>query len=250
MAKQIGIMPVRGQMGGISFYTANGQKLAKQKSSLDGNRVRYAPEFENSRRNNFEFSQASYASKLIRDSFAQIVHGNSDNIVSGRTTAACLLVVQSDQANPWGERLYSAGDQLLMDDYQFNGNCTFGSIAPVPNVFTINRTTGVISLDYAAFVPELIMQWPAGATHCAFTLMAGEMNFETLTAITAFTQSAYVPLDNTSTNLAAMTAAVSAASTDPIYAVAGVSFYKDVAGTKFILHDKAYDASYIRGVDA
>jgi hypothetical protein len=237
-------------MGGISFYTQNGQKLAKQKSSLDGNRVKTSPEFVNTRKNNTEFSQASQASKLMRDSFAQIVHNNSSNIVSGLTTAAALLVVQSDQANPWGDRLYSAGDQALMAGYEFNNNSSFASVAPVPYVFAINRTTGAITLDYAAFVPETVMTWPEGATDCSFTLMAGEMDFDTFTAVTAFTESAKVPLDDTSTNLAVLTATVTAASTLPLYAVAGIKFFKKVGADYNLLKNRAFDASYIIGIDA
>lgn len=237
-------------MGGISMYTQNGVYLAKQKSSLDPERVKTGPEFVNSRKNNAEFSQASQASKLIRDSFAQIVHNNSGNIVSGLTTKRALTVVQSDQSNIWGERLYSLGDQQLMAGYEFNNNSTFGSIAPVPYVFSITRSTGVVSLDYAAFIPQDIMQWPEGATDCDFTLMAGEMDFDTFTAVTAFAASAKVPLDATSTNLAALTATVTAASTLPLYAVAGIRFYKKVGAVYNLLKNRAYDASYIIGIDA
>lgn len=250
MAKQVGILPLSGQAGGISFYKQNGVNLAKQKSSLDGDRVRYSPEFVNTRKNNSEFTQASYASKLIRDSFASIVHNNSGNIVSGLTTKRALTVVQSDQANPWGSRLYSAGDQALMVGYEFNNNCTFGNIAPVPYVFAINRTTGAVTLDYTAFIPEDIMQWPDGATDCSFTLMAGEMDFDTFTAVTAFAESAKVPLDGTSTNLAVLTATVTAASTLPLYAIAGIKFFKKVGAVYNLLKNKSYDASYIIGIDA
>ena len=241
---------MRGLAGGITFYTANGQNLAKQKSSLEGARVKTAPEFLNTRKNNFEFGQASAASKLIRDSFAQIVHNNSDVYVSGRTTAQALLCVQADQANPWGSRTFTGGNPNLMNQWEFNANCTFANVAPIPFAFAINRVTGAVTLDYSAFTPEISMIWPSGATHCNFTLMGGEMNFGDNIALTAYAVSAYVPLDNTSTNLAVLTVNLTPNSTDPIFAVAGIQFFKLVNGDYDLLRDKSFDASYIIGIDA
>ncbi len=59
MAKQCGPNYITGTIGGITFYQLNGEYLAKQKSSLEGKRVKNDPRFSNTMRNAHWFGEAS-----------------------------------------------------------------------------------------------------------------------------------------------------------------------------------------------
>lgn len=66
MAKQVGPLLFSGTMGGITFYEAGGQHLAKKKNaSPSKSRYKYHPSYSNVRRNASWFSQAQkLASKV------------------------------------------------------------------------------------------------------------------------------------------------------------------------------------------
>jgi hypothetical protein len=54
MAKQTGIMPLKGSIGEITFYRLNGRDIAKSKSSLNKERFYTDPAFERSRKIAFQ----------------------------------------------------------------------------------------------------------------------------------------------------------------------------------------------------
>jgi len=65
MAKQTGIIKVRGTVGGITFYKLNGGYYARRKTSLDKERVLRDAVFAGSRRSSALFGTAAKIAKVV-----------------------------------------------------------------------------------------------------------------------------------------------------------------------------------------
>jgi hypothetical protein len=70
MAKQQGIILLKGTMGGISFYKRNGQHLARKAAGPDRSRIMNDPNFERTRENNTEFAGV----QVSASAFSKIFH--------------------------------------------------------------------------------------------------------------------------------------------------------------------------------
>ncbi len=58
MARQSGIVPLKGTIGNITFYKSQDGYLAREKGSLDAKRIASDPKFQRTRENGAEFSRA------------------------------------------------------------------------------------------------------------------------------------------------------------------------------------------------
>ena len=58
MAKQTGIIKLKGTIGGISFYKTTDRHLACEKGGIDKSRIQNDPVFQRTRENGSEFGRA------------------------------------------------------------------------------------------------------------------------------------------------------------------------------------------------
>ena len=66
MAKQTGIIKLKGTIGGISFYKTSDGDLAREKGGVDKSRIANDPAFQRTRENGAEFGAAGKGGKLVR----------------------------------------------------------------------------------------------------------------------------------------------------------------------------------------
>src|SRR5882757_7068614 len=101
MAKQAGPHPLEGPIGNTSFYHhPDDGFLAKQKSSLNKDRVMRDPHFEYTLYNAAEFGRAVAGATHLRFAFRPVLKTAADRKLSGRMNALFLKMVKSDTSNP------------------------------------------------------------------------------------------------------------------------------------------------------
>ncbi len=59
MAKQIGIIKLKGKIGDLSYYKTKDGHLAREKGGVDAERIKNDPAFERTRENGAEFGSAA-----------------------------------------------------------------------------------------------------------------------------------------------------------------------------------------------
>ena len=67
MARQKGIIKLKGTIGDISFYKTGDGHLAREKGGVDGSRIANDPAFQRTRENGSEFGRAGKGGKVIRN---------------------------------------------------------------------------------------------------------------------------------------------------------------------------------------
>jgi hypothetical protein len=66
MARQKGIIKLKGTIGDITFYKTQDGHLAREKGGIDASRIASDPAFQRTRENGSEFGRAGKAGKILR----------------------------------------------------------------------------------------------------------------------------------------------------------------------------------------
>ncbi|MGF6928799.1 hypothetical protein QFZ48_004299 [Chitinophaga sp. W2I13] len=104
MARQSGIIPLKGMIGNITFYKSKAGNLAREKGGVDANRIATDPAFIRTRENGAEFGRAGEAGKLLRTAFRALLLNIGDSYMSSRLGREMMKVIQADTTNVRGQR--------------------------------------------------------------------------------------------------------------------------------------------------
>src|SRR5690606_21973443 len=99
MAKQNGIIKVRGTLGDITFYKSQDGHLVREKGGLDAKRIKNDPAFARTRENGMEFGTAGKGGQLIRKALRLLLLNAKDRRVGSRLLKTLLTIVKTDPVN-------------------------------------------------------------------------------------------------------------------------------------------------------
>ncbi|WP_111709087.1 hypothetical protein [Lutibacter citreus] len=249
MAKQTGIIKLKGTIGGISFYKTSDGHLAREKGGVDKSRIANDPAFQRTRENGSEFGAAGKGGKTLRSAIRILLQNAKDKRVVSRLTTQLLKVVKTDTSNARGLRTIQDGNMSSLKGFEFNLNGKLGSTLFTPFTTTFDRVSGDATLDIAAFAPMVRVAAPAGTTH--FKVVAGVSDLDFANESSSFQndETAILPYDNANTATAALTMSAPANSTQPVIIVLGIEFYQEVNGQMYTLKNGAYNALSIVEID-
>jgi hypothetical protein len=178
MAKQAGIIKLKGTIGDISFYKTKDGYLACGKGGVEKDRIENDPAFQRTRENGSEFGRAGNAGRIVRTAFKMLLLNTSDNRITSRLTREMIKVIQADSTNVRGERNVLNGNLKLLEGFEFNANAALGSTLYAGYTTNINRETGEAIVAIQEFVPQDNVVGPEGATHFSLITGGAEINFE------------------------------------------------------------------------
>ena len=155
MAKQIGIIKLKGKIGDLSFYKTKDGHLAREKGGVDAERIKNDPAFERTRENGAEFGSAAKSGKLVRDSFRTLMMRSSDGRVTSRLTKLMSDIRALDMTSARGERnvavaIADPAAKDLLRGFNFNNRAILGAVLYRP--FAVNTGAGEIAIQ--GLVPE------------------------------------------------------------------------------------------------
>jgi hypothetical protein len=247
MAKFISFGNLKGTLYNTTFrkvpLTGN---VAGQKSSLDGTRVKTAPEFANTRKTNAEFknSVSSVEALLAMILGVPAFHRNSRQF-QHLIREMMKNVIPTDAVNSWGNRKTSASDITTLLGWEFNEDAPIGSIFRAPHTETVDRAAGTITIDVPAFNPVADIVANPAATHYKLTFVGAEVDLDNFTALADTASTAILPYNSTATAPISQVLTVTAGTVLPLFGVIAVSFYKLVSGNYELLDNKSYNCNSI-----
>jgi hypothetical protein len=86
MAKQKGIIKLKGTIGDITFYKSKDGYIAREKGGVDAKRIANDPAFQRTRENGSEFGRAGKAGKTLRMALRTLLLNSSDSRMVSRLT--------------------------------------------------------------------------------------------------------------------------------------------------------------------
>lgn len=237
MARQTGVVKIKGTIDGFTFYQSQDGSLVRKKTSLDKNRVDTDPKFLRTRENNKEFSLAASAGKLLRATMRSLMVDASDNRAHSRVTGVLTRVKKLDAISPRGNRTVANGignpDALqLLRDFDFNKNATLSSVLFAP--FYLDKSTGALTIS--DFNPASILKAPEGATHVSLEAAFIKLDFAGDKGEFQVSPIQNIPIHATSSNVVLQPTAVPTLSGTSFYLLK-VSFFQLVNGIEYSLRN-------------
>jgi hypothetical protein len=237
MARQKGIIKLKGTIGGITFYkTSQDGHLAREKGGIEKSRIESDPAFQRTRENGSEFGRAGKAGKLLRTALRALLLNSADGRMVSRLTKEMVNVID--------------GEAELLLGFEFNIRGKLGTSLYAPYTGAIDRVSGEITVDIPPFVPVNMIAAPSGTTHYKIISAGAEIDFEAETFIEQHSETAILPWDALATVAIAQTNQVTAASTKPLFLALGIEFYQEVNGQMYPLKNGAYNPLSIAKVDS
>jgi hypothetical protein len=249
MAKQKGIIKLQGTLGDITFVKTADGYIARQKTSLDGDRIKNDPEYERTRENNAEFGTASRTGQLIRAAFRPLYSGIVKGRMTGRLISALLRVLRTDVSNLRGERTPQDGELRLLEGFNFSRDASLSSRLFVQPLAMIDRATGNARVSLPSFIPGNMVRAPRGATH--FRLLAGivQVNFTTGKYTLNQARSAEILVNSQAEVQLQLSTVFEPATANVLLLAFGIEFMQVVNGQHYPLNDAGYNALAIVQVD-
>ena len=241
MARQKGIIKLKGTIGDITFYKTQDGHLAREKGGIDASRIASDPAFQRTRENGSEFGRAGKAGKLLRTAFRPLLLNSADGRMVSRLTQRMVKVIQADLISVRGLRNVIDGEAELLFGFEFNIRGKLGTSLFAPFVANIDRVAGEINVDIAPFVPANMLAAPTGTTHFKIISGGAEVDFEAETYVVATSETAILPWDSTPTTAISQVNAVTANSTKPLFLTLGVEFYQEINGQMYPLKNGAFN---------
>lgn len=242
MARQKGLIKLKGTMGDITFYRTKDGYMAREKGGITAERMRTDPAFQRTRENMAEFGRAGKAGKILRNSVQALLRSAGDRLMVSRLTKEMVKVIQLDAVNPRGLRNVIDGEAELLQGFEFNIHGKLGTSFGAPFVTEIDRVTGAATVDIDPFTPVDSVIAPAGSTHYKLVSAAADINFENETYTSDKTESGILPIDIMLTTPIALHNALPAASTNPLFLLFGINFFQEVNGTFYELKNGAFNS--------
>ena len=239
MARQKGIIKLKGTIGDITFYKTQDGHLAREKGGIDASRIASDPAFQRTRENGSEFGRAGKAGKLLRTAFRPLLLNSADGRMVSRLTQRMVKVIQADLISVRGLRNVIDGEAELLFGFEFNIRGKLGTSLFAPFVANIDRVAGEINVDIAPFVPANMLAAPTGTTHFKIISGGAEVDFEAETYVVATSETTILPWDSTPTTAISQVNAVTANSTKPLFLTLGVEFYQEINGQMYPLKNGA-----------
>ena len=249
MGKQLGIFPLRGTIGDISFYKSPDGLLFRKKPIVSREKFFSDPRLDVQRRNSREFGIAARAGKLLMDAIRPSVRLAKDRKLTSRLLAALLKAARKDLVNIFGERNPADGDLYLLNGFEFNANITLQNVLKAKFTKKINRITGEMEINIPAFIPNDVLSGPQDATHFRFISAATEFDPVNNNCYAKEFLDYLHPIGAVQMPLVKIVHQLGANSTHPILLLLGVAFYMVVNGEVLQAGGVACNALSIVAVD-
>ncbi|MFV8339824.1 hypothetical protein ACNQGL_11180 [Flavobacterium sp. LB3P21] len=241
MARQKGIIKLKGTIGDITFYKTQDGHLAREKGGIEASRIASDPAFQRTRENGSEFGRAGKAGKVLRTALRALLLNSADGRMVSRLTQSMVKVIQADITSVRGLRNVIDGEAELLTGFEFNIRGKLGTSLFAPFVATIDRLTGEIKVDLAFFIPSNMIAAASGTTHFKIISAGAEVDFEAESFVASNSETAILPWDVTPTVAISQTNMITPNSTKPLFLALGVEFYQEVNGTMYPLKNGSYN---------
>jgi hypothetical protein len=249
MAKQKGIIKLEGTLGDITFVKTADGYIARERTSLSGDRIKNDASFQRTRENNSEFGRAAQTGQVIRTAFRPLYSGIADSRMTGRLTKELMRVLRTDALNQRGQRTPADGELGLLQGFNFSRDASLSSKLYVQFETAIDRTAGTATITLPLFAPGKMVSSPSGATH--FRLVSGIAQIDFANGAYSLDQarSTEIPVNNVAEVQQQLQTTFDPGTEDSLLLAFGIEFMQLVNGQQYPLNDGGYSALAIVQVD-
>lgn len=232
MAKNQGIVRLRGSIDGVTYTEGINGRLSRSKSSLNKAKMDANPKFNTLRLLQKELGMYSKFGALLRSGIKNELLKVKPFRGVQRLNKLLNQVKNADGVHRLGERdvtegLLTAKGKGLLLGFDFYGKTSVSSL--MSRHFVIDMATGEAAISLFSPADDLIA--PPGTTHVGFKSIMIGMDPVNFIVSPQRSEEVYMPLNNAATDLVLQPADLPSVSTFVFYTVQ-ILFYKEINGFK------------------
>lgn len=236
MARQRGIIPLSGNLGGITFYIRKGKAVARiAGGGFNGKRIKDDPKMHRIRENSREFGDCSQLKKQFKNALRELSF-QKDGTLHGRMMKLFMNFMKLDIHGVRGQRQAAVGimtpeGKSLLQKFRFTPECNLMETAALKGAYNSgSRTFSVQDFDVRK------VRFPGEATHMALTLGLLHFDFDTLAYSLKMSLPFYIDKDFEGADFSISTE-------EPLVSGLGMAllvmrFYENVNGKYYIFQNK------------
>ena len=245
MARQTGLIKLKGTLDNVNFYKSKDGNMARMKTSVDASRIKNDPAFIRTRENGAEFGGAASEEKIHRDALRVMMQNTADGRVTARLTKIMTQIKNMDVTSPRGERSVGIGiadpaAKTLLKGFNFNNRSILGSV--LFKGYTVDTATGEIEI--LGLTPINDIAFPTGATHVSLRGAFAKIDFAGEVSDVEETNIANLPLDATTSTVNLIPAATPSGTGTSLYLLM-LEFFQEVNGVQYSLKNGAFNVMNI-----
>jgi hypothetical protein len=242
MAFQESILKFKGTIGDLSFIKTKDGYTVRKKSGVDGDRVRFEPQYQRTRENGEEFTRAGKSSKMLRTVLRSYIKNAKDGTASNRLTRQMMKVLKGDTASLRGKREPMLGDFNYLFGFEFNDSARLTNTLKVPFTTSVDRASGVMNFSLPEFVPVGSILIPDGATHFRIAAVGVEIDLAGDFSVVSPAETGAIIIGQQIEGPIALNVNVTPQSQHALFFVVGMTFSQSVNGTLYPLTNGAFNA--------
>ncbi len=173
MSRQKGIIKLVGNIGGISFYTSNGEYLARTAGGPTKEQIATGSNFRRTRENNKEFGGAAKAGKALRMGLSSVLQNMADSLLTSRLTSLFKMINNKSVGIRGRRPIALSQNKELLRGFELNGKNSFSTVFNAPFTISANADRNEITVTVPDFIPVNYINAPAGATGYRLLLACG-----------------------------------------------------------------------------
>ncbi len=177
MAKNIGLIKLKGSLGGMSFYEDGGKNIVKMANGPDKEKIMTDPAYRRTRENMVEFGGAAKVGKAFRSGFGEVAKTMGERYLSSRVTGL-MKRINSFGSGKRGERSFEFSNYKdLLKKFEFNRTATFGTtfFAPYTSL-SFNAERNNVDWVIPSFSTDSYVRHPEGTTHFKLVLALSSLS--------------------------------------------------------------------------
>lgn len=242
MAKQKGIIKIKGKIDELSFYETKRGFLVRQKGGVDGERIAKEPQYARTRENLQEFGTSASAGKLLRTCIKSMTVNASDDLMVPRLTKVMSMIKNMDSVSLRGQRNIGIGITMpgaidLLKGFNFNANSILDSVVTIP--FNVNTSSGVINMN--GLVPTTHIKKAEGATHVSLRGAWARIDFVNGKTELFETNTVNLPINNTLSNVVLTPTGTPTIAGNDLFLLR-VEFFQQINTLQYQLNNGAFNA--------
>lgn len=238
MAKQKGILPLVGSIGGINFYYLNGKAVAREGGGgFTSESVKTKPSMQRVRENGSEFGHCSRVNKEFRKALLAVHNYAKLTFFHRRLMTLFTGLKDLDTVNKRGERrvakgLESAAGKKMLQGFTYTPDCI--PLNAFPFAYSLDWNTATLLFPEVTAEHVIFIK---GATHLSLQFGVLDFNFETFEYDLQLAPPLLLVRDFSETSLS-LSASNLPASIGTQIAVLGIRYYQEVEGQLYVLNAK------------
>lgn len=176
MSRQKGLIKLEGNIGGISFYSSDGEHLARMANGPSKERISKDPAFKRTRENNMEFGGSAKAAKSLRLALSTVLQSMGGRYLTSQLTKI-FKVINLKSLGTRGQRPIELSEyKETLKNFDMNDRKNFSSVFGTVFNATHNADRNVGTVIVPSFAPRDFIKAPTGATHFRLILALGSVS--------------------------------------------------------------------------